>query len=74
MGERDDREDRWDQPARIRLLERDIDDLISLRRQDLDAVGALKAELARVKGILVGVLISTTTAALIFAATRAVTG
>lgn len=51
-----------------------MDELHRLRSDDRAEMSSLRAELARVKGILVGVLISTTTAALIFAATRAVAG
>lgn len=65
MSERSRRKDEFDVPGRLRLVENDLD--------DHDALFAdLRAELGRIKGIMIGILVSTTTAAIMLAVNLAV--
>ena len=59
MGRVAERADMPD-PVRLRLIESDLDD----HDDDFDKLGA---ELAKIKGIMIGILVSTTTAAILLA-------
>jgi tetrahydromethanopterin S-methyltransferase subunit G len=59
------RKDDFDLPQRLYLIEVDLD------QQD-EVFQEIRSELGRMKGIMLGILISTTTAALMLAATLAV--
>jgi hypothetical protein len=59
------KDDGFDVPQRLHLVEQDLD------AHD-DVFGEIRAELGKLKGIMLGILISTTTAALMLAATLAV--
>lgn len=63
--ERARRLDRLDQPTRLQLVENDLDDHDEMFRE-------LKSELARIKGIMIGILVSTSTAAIMLAVNLAV--
>ncbi len=59
------KEEGFDIPQRLHLVETDLD-------EHDDIFGEIRSELGRMKGIMLGILISTTTAALMLAATLAV--
>lgn len=65
MTSRARRKDDFDLPQRLHLVELDLD------HQD-EVFDQIRSELSRMKGIMLGILISTTTAALMLAATLAV--
>ena len=67
MTERARRKGEFDIPQRVHLVEVDLDDHDEQFR-------ALMAKLGRMQGILVGILVSTTTAAIMLAATLAAGG
>jgi hypothetical protein len=54
----------FEQGVRLQLVEEDVDDL---EDEIAQAVDKLSAELAKIKGVLLGMLISVTTAALLLA-------
>lgn len=76
MADRSDREGRWTPDDRIRLLEEDVDRLHAIIDQQQAGFASERAEwhadLGKLKGSLIGILVMLATAAVMLAANLAV--